>query len=261
MFTSFTKRLSALVGAACLAVTLTTPAQAQSDLTITPEIEVLGLGFFASAGSGAANQNYFPDYGTAAAYRVSLNLESDGDVGGRLRYFNYDETEPHLGLDRQAMFRMIDAEATFPLFEGNGRTVDGFLGLRRGDIHLDGSDFGENNPYDFSGTGLTLGGEYRANAFNDNTWFVVGGRYSLMIGDVNFEPVSTTGLDNVLLHAAEAFAGLEYNRSYQSFDLGLRVGLEMQYYGTDTYFPFAIDPETLGDTGLAGVTAGVSISF
>jgi hypothetical protein len=245
--------------AAGLAVALASPAQSQS-VSISPELEILALGFFASAGSGDANQNYFPDYGVSPAYRLTLNVKSSGRVSGRLRYFDYDQTEAHLGLDRTAEFRMLDAEAVIPLFDGGNRGADAFIGLRHGNISLDGSDFGESNPYNFSGTGLTAGAEYRT-ALNDNLWFSFGGRYSLMMGDVDFQPVSTQSLDSVLLHSFDAFAGLKYNRAYRNVNVGMHAGVEIQYYGTDTYFPYAIDPETLGDTGLAGFSAGVSITF
>lgn len=241
-----------------------TPATAQSaDISYELGVEYLALEFFASQGAAASDSepdDTFPDYGTNGVARYTLGAELGNGIGARLRYFEFDETETLLGIDRNVNFRMLDADAYFPLFSDGGRQVEVFAGFRNGFIHLDGSDFGSNDTYEFEGTGITVGSNFQM-PVSDSFSFLFGGRYSLLQGDVNFAPVSTVTLDNVLLHSFEVSLGAEYTHAFAAFDLAARAGWEMQYYGTDTYFPFAIDPETVGDVGLGGLTAELALTF
>ncbi len=251
--TTFAIATAAAVGVASMA---------QADgITITPEIEVLSLGFFASQGSGNSAADYFPDYGSNTAMRFTIAAASEAGMGIRLRYFEFDETATHLGIERRALFEMIDLEAFFAVFTGNTSSAEAFIGVRQGNIELNGSDFGGSDPYQFDGTGLTLGASY-STAISQNFGLTFGGRYSIMAGDATFEPVSTQVLSNTIVHTFDLFAGVEYERSFQNADLRAHFGYEVQFYGTDSvYFPFAIDPETIGDTGLMGLTLGLSVSF
>ncbi|NKX44577.1 Lpg1974 family pore-forming outer membrane protein [Roseicyclus persicicus] len=244
------------------ALLATTSSMAQADgITITPGIEVLSLGFFASQGTGSSVENYFPDYGVNTAIRYTISAASDAGLGVRLRYFEFDETEPHFGTDRRAVFEMLDAEAFFPVFTGDSSSAEAFIGVRSGNIELSGADFGGVDPYQFEGTGLTLGASF-AHQINNNFGLNFGGRYSIMAGDATFTPVSTNVLSNTIVQTFDLFAGVEYMRSFRGADLRAHFGYEVQFYGTDSvYFPFAIDPETIGDTGLMGLTLGLNVSF
>lgn len=266
-----TRRLATAVSSLAFAaatVGATAASAQESNLSFNLGVEYLALGFFASQGaSGDAGpapvnfDDYFADYGVNGVPRVTLGAELNDGMGARLRFFEFDETEFYLGLDRNVNFRIVDAEVYFPLFSEGGREVEVFAGYRDAFIHLDGSDFGEPNPYEFDGGGFTAGANFRMPIMDSDFAFRFGGRYSLMQGDVNFQPVSGLGLDNVLVHAFDVNIGAEYTRSLGAVDLTAHAGWEMQYYGTDTYFPFAIDPESLGDVGLSGFTAGIMLTF
>jgi len=206
----------------------------------------------AGGNSAAGNfDDYFPDYGFQGQGRYWIGIETPSGYGMRARLFEWEASESYLGLVREQDIEMYDVEGTVDI-SGWGWNVTGFGGLRWGSIELDGSDFGEPNPYNFDGAGLTGGIDFRRCVWRDLS--VVGGvRYSVLYGDTNFAPVSGAELDNTFVDVVEMRMGVEWARQTQ---YGGRVfaaaAWEHQVYGTDTYLPFAIDPETLGDVSLAG---------
>jgi hypothetical protein len=213
-----------------------------------------------AGGNSAANNfdDYFPDYGFLGQGRYWVGYEIPGACGIRTRFFQWEAAEEYLGLVRETDIEMYDIEGMLDLSVGKW-DLNGFAGLRWGSTELDGSDFGEPNPYNFEGAGLTAGFEFRRCVWGGLS-IIGGARYSVLYGDTGFLPVSGAELDNTTVDITELRVGVEWARETR---LGGRffvsAAWEHQGYGTDTYFPFAIDPETLGDVSLAGPVFSIGL--
>lgn len=202
--------------------------------------------------------DYFPSYDFRGEGRYWIGYETASGYGIRARLFQWQADREYLGLVREQDIEMYDIEGTVDM-SGCGWDVTGFGGLRWGSIELDGSDFGEPNPYNFNGAGLTVGFDFRRCVWGDLS--VVGGaRYSMLYGDTNFLPIRSEELDNTNVDILEARLGVEWARQTRfGGRFFVSAAWEHQLYGTDTYFPFAIDPETLGDVSLAGPVFSIGL--
>lgn len=217
--------------------------------------ELTFLRLHAKQGAGANNtgnvDDYFPDLGLQAAGRFWFGYEFANGLGVRGRLFQWEESGSIANIVRNQDIEIYDVEATYDS-QIHGWDLTGFGGVRWGSIELEGSDFGERNPMDFDGVGMTLGGEVRHELIGDFSLFA-SARYSVLYGDTTFAPVSSAVLDNTYVDIKEFKLGVEWARETRfGGQLFANVAWEHQLYGTDTYFPFAIDPETLGDIALTG---------
>ncbi|MCO6457763.1 MAG: hypothetical protein J5I93_20860 [Pirellulaceae bacterium] len=212
--------------------------------------------FYARQGAGGDSNagnvdDYFPEYGYLGHGRYWIGYELDSGWGIRGRMFRWQGTESYLGIDREQEFEIYDIESTVDMCV-MGWDLTGIGGIRWGSIELNGTDFGGIDPYRFEGVGMTVGVDFRRGVWGNLA--VVGGvRYSVLYGETEFTPVSNSVLDNTFMDITEVRLGVEWSRETR---LGGRVFAsavwEQQVYGTETYLPFAIDPETLGDVSLAG---------
>lgn len=242
------------------------PDRAETDKALSVEagIDLLFLDFYAAQGADGDDSNYspyFPDMGTHLTPRYWVEVQHNKKIGLRARYLNYDHTRFYLGLDRNVSFELFDLELTVPVALGQDTEIKPFIGYRYGDIGLDGSDFGEPNPYQFTGHGLTVGMDLKHALWGSDFSLTAGGRYSLLYGKTEFEPVTDSSLDDTIVSGFELFMGVEYLHDFGNIELGIEAGWEQQYYGTDTYFPFAIDPETIGDVSLGGPIVSVEVKY
>ena len=203
--------------------------------------------------------DYFPDYGFNAAGRYWLGYEASNGLGVRARFFEWEQSKSYNGSEREQKFEIYDVEATLDTTFCNWE-LTGIGGLRWGAIQLDGTDFGEANPTNFDGAGLTLGAEF-SRSFWRNFSIIGGARYSVLYGQTDFRPVSTAVLDNTYVDISELRLGLEWEKQMKSGGrLFASAAWEHQLYGTDAYLPFAIDPETVGDVSLAGPVFSIGIN-
>jgi hypothetical protein len=210
----------------------------------------------ARQGAGATNSpgntdDYFPDLDRNSAGRFWFGYEFANGFGVRGRLFEWEESAPISNIVRNQDIEIYDVEATYDC-QIHGWDLTGIGGVRWGSIELEGSDFGERNPMDFDGAGMTLGGELRHQLFG-NFSAVAGARYSVLLGDTTFEPVSSAVLDDTFVDIKEIKLGVEWAMQTRfGGELFANAAWEHQIYGTDTYLPYAIDPETLGDVALSG---------
>jgi hypothetical protein len=228
-------------------------------------VELTGFKLYGSQGAGGTGSvappnfaDYFPSYGFRGEGRYWIGYELASGCGIRGRLFDWEANREYLGLVREQDIEMYDIEGTVDM-SGWGWNVTGFGGLRWGSIELDGSDFGEPNPYNFNGAGLTGGFDFRRCVWRDLS--VVGGaRFSMLYGDTNFLPITAEELSNTNVDIWEARLGVEWARQTRfGGRFFVSAAWEHQLYGTDTYFPFAIDPETLGDVSLAGPVFSIGL--
>jgi hypothetical protein len=217
-------------------------------------IELTFLRLYAQQGAGASSGNvddYFPDLGVQAAGRYWFGYEFANGFGVRGRLFEWEESAQIGAVVRNQDIEMYDAEMTYDS-NIHGWDLTGFGGVRWGSIELDGSDFTEPNPMDFDGVGMTIGGELRHELIGNFSIFG-SARYSVLYGDTTFAPVSSAILEDTYVDIKEIKLGLEWAKQTRfGGAIFANVAWEHQVYGTDTYFPFAIDPETLGDVALSG---------
>jgi len=227
-------------------------------------VDLMFLRLYARQGAGgnsaAGNiDDYFPDYGFNVTGRYWLGYEMSDGLGIRARFFEWQHSRAYLGRNREQAFKIVDVEATLDSTFYNWE-LTGIGGIRWGSIQLDGSDFGEPNPMNFEGTGLTLGVELRR-PFWRNLSLIGGARYSVLCGQTDFEPVSTAVLGDTFIDITEVRLGVEWEMQMGSGGRLFANGVwEHQIYTTDTYMPFAIDPETVGDVSLAGPAFSIGIN-
>lgn len=213
----------------------------------------------AGGDSDAGNfDDYFPDLGMNGSGRFWFGYEAANGVGLRARIFQWEESQRYLGQIREQDFEIYDIEATVDTCI-HSWDLTGFGGVRWGSIELDGSDFSEPNPMNFDGAGMTLGGEVRRQLLG-NVGLLAGFRYSVLYGETDFAPIGTLTLDDTYVDISEFKLGVEYARPTRFGNCFANVTWEHQVYGTDTYFPFAIDPETLGDVALSGPVFSIGIN-
>ena len=226
-------------------------------------VDVMYMQFYARQGAGGSasnNDDYFPDMGHDTTYRAWAEVNNGKGLGLRGRYFDYSDSAFFLGLDREQSIRSADLEVTFETDIADF-DIKPFIGARWQEVNLHGSDFGEPNPYEFEGYGLTTGIDFTRQIYGPISIYA-GGRYSLIFGDTTFGSVSNSELEDTLMSAVELRAGLQWQREFANgAGIDVRLGWEQHFYGTDTYFPFAIDPETLGDVGLGGPVFSAAFKF
>ncbi len=211
------------------------------------------------AGGGGASggtDDMFPDYNTAIDGRLWIGYEMQNGVGLRARFVEWEGTERYVGSARTADFEIYDIEATLDVTYGNW-DFTGFAGFRFGSIELNSSDFGESHLYDFDGAGLTIGGDFNRPLFGEVA--LIGGvRYSVLYGNTEFRP-NPAVLSHTYVDITEVRLGLEWSRELGRGRFFASAAWEQQVYGTDTYFPFAIDPESHGDVSLGGPVFSIGI--
>jgi hypothetical protein len=238
--------------------------EVDSGLSVEAGVDLMYLDFYASQGAdggGSNNAQYFPDLGTKLTPRYWVEVKPTDHIGLRGRYLHYSQSKIYLGLNRDVRFEILDLELTFPVALAKMTKIKPFIGYRRGQIDLDGSDFGELNPTQFTGQGFTIGTDFEHALFGSPVSLATGFRYSLLYGDTEFAPTSPNSLHHTMVSGYELFVGLDYMHNFGAVEVGARAGWEQQYYGTDGYFPFAIDPETNGDVGLGGPVISLKMKY
>jgi len=226
-------------------------------------VDITAFRLYGNQGAGGDSNvgnidDYFPDYGFVGDARIWFGYEGPNGMGIRARIFEWEESQLYNGSVRTQDIEVYDLEATLDM-SVCAWEFTGFGGLRWSSIELNGTDFGGVDPMDFEGAGLTMGVDVRRCLWRDIS--LVGGvRYSVLYGETTFAPTSTAVLDNTFVDITEMRLGLEWARE---LGIGGRLFVsavwEQQVYGTDTYMPFAIDPETLGDVSLAGPVFSIGI--
>lgn len=205
-----------------------------------------------AGGTGAPNNDdFFPEHEGVPGGRYWIGYEMADGLGLRGRYFHWSDDQLYNGFVREQSFQTFDLESTLDL-DVFSFDLTGFAGMRHGRIQLDGSDFGGiSDTYNFDGLGLTVGMEGRRRLYRSIS--LVGGfRYSVLYGENSFDN-SPGFLDNTFLDIAELKLGAEWSKTLGSGRrLFAAISWEQQVYGTDSYMPSNIDPETLGDVSLAG---------
>lgn len=224
-----------------------------AELTLFTLYGKQGAGGNSNAGN---NDDYFPEHEGVPGGRYWFGYETSEGLGIRGRFFHWADEQFYNGANREQSFQTFDIESTLDMSIRSFQ-IDGFAGMRWGSIELQGSDsdfdsgFGSLDSYQFEGVGLTIGADGRR-ALLGNISLVLGARYSVLYGENSFTE-TTAVLDNTYLDILEVRLGAEWARTFCS---GSRVfagiAWEQQIYGTDSYMPHAIDPESLGDVSLSG---------
>jgi hypothetical protein len=205
------------------------------------------------AGGNSANGNnddFFPAHESIAGGRYWLGYEMEDGLGMRARYFHWGDDSSYLGLVREQSIKTFDLEATLDMSLYSFDFV-GFSGLRWGEVELDGTDFGAIDDYNFEGLGLTVGVDARRLLIG-NFSLIGGARYSVLYGENDFGNNAST-LDNTFLDIVEFHLGTEWSKNIgRNSRMFASISWEQQVYGTDSYMPNNIDPESVGEVSLAG---------
>jgi hypothetical protein len=226
----------------------------ESDRGLVGGAELALFTLYGKQGAGGnSNNGNLDDYFTehfAPGGRYWFGYETESGLGMRGRFFHWSDQESYVNLIREQSFQTFDLEATLDT-SIHSFQIEGFAGLRWGEIELDGSDFAEPNEYQFDGLGLTIGADGRQSLIG-NFDLLVGCRYSMLYGENTFSAVPNV-LDNTMLDIFEVRIGTQWSKTFCGGGrLFAGVSWEQQIYGTDSYLPNAIDPETLGEVSLAG---------
>ncbi|MCI0492053.1 MAG: hypothetical protein L0Z07_03850, partial [Planctomycetes bacterium] len=172
--------------------------------------------------------------------RIIMGYEDACGVGGRVRYWHYDENTDIVtngGGDIRFQLDVFDVEAANRF---HVRRTDIVLagGIRFADVEV--VDVGNNN-MDNSMLGLTLAADLQTSLWSscgNRLSGVYGGRLSLLGGD--WERGAGEGLHDFMqdvrddnLVVQELYGGLQYSYCYGGYDLYTRFTWEMQSWASD----------------------------
>jgi hypothetical protein len=184
------------------------------------------LSVYANHGSGANGTNWFNDFDTNAALRVTAAYQTDGVLGFRGLY------------DLDAMAGLNIA----------GWNISGFGGLKWGSINF--SNRFSNVIQDFDGFGMTGGADVRRNV-GCGLALTGGVRQSYLYGNSTINTFPGR-ISNAVVPITELRLGTEYTMQLRGCNkLIAGIGFEHQQFNSLSVRNATIDPEDV-DVGLSG---------
>lgn len=226
-------------------------AQARSSyLSFGAEMPLLTV--YANHGSGSAGNNWFNDFDTNAALRLSAVYQTDGILGIRGRYFMFETTGSPTPIDRFDV-QLYDLDAMAGLNVA-GWNISGFGGIKWGSINFSNRFSGVVQ--DFDGFGMTGGADVRRNV-GCGLALIGGLRQSYLYGNSTLTTIPAT-ISNVVVPITEFRIGTEYTMQLRGCNkLIAGIGFEHQQFNGLSIRNAAIDPEDV-DVGLSGPVASLT---
>jgi hypothetical protein len=204
------------------------------------------LSVYANHGSGAASTNWFNDFDSNAALRVTAAYQTDGILGIRGRYFTFGATGSPTPID-QFDVELYDLDAMAGLNIA-GWNISGFGGLKWGSINF--SNRFSNVIQDFDGFGMTGGADVRRNV-GCGLALTGGVRQSYLYGNSTINTFPSR-ISNAVVPITELRLGTDYTMQLRgSNKLIAGIGFEHQQFNGLSVRNATIDPEDV-DVGLSG---------
>jgi len=187
-------------------------------------------------------EDNFDDPQSEGGHRFEASYQFDSDLAFRVRHFWYDGIQNDS--DDNMDVKATDFELVSPLEFGSWSGEWSF-GVRIAD-YFEGDD--DDVDVDFSGYGLTVGGEL-TRGLSNNFGVYVKARTSLVFGDDDEND------DHVTLAIHEIGAGVQYSfNGWAGCDGNIRVGYETQIWSGP------VDNDS-SDAGLDGLGVRVNFKF
>jgi hypothetical protein len=197
---------------------------------ITADVELLAQRtHFGEAAVGKLAEKY------ELAEKITLGVENEMGIGGRIRYWTYDRTTPNLGpgSDLRADFDVIDFEGTTH-FGTSWFDIAFSSGIRWADIKIDIDSGRCRNDMPGGCFGIDVRGLMCRDSKRGLVWrSVSGARWSIFGGDWELQNglIEYTRDDN--LTVSEIYGGLECTKCVSGRDVYARLVFEAQNWRSD----------------------------
>lgn len=203
-----------------------------------------------------------PELGFKPAYRAWIGYQNEEGLGGRIRYWGYDQSRTFPGIAAYSYeFHTLDAELTQQVdyYSWNFLVSGGVRQAESRSVYdsLDQAFYRETSG--FSGTGLTFSAQATRDLNGSGSFrFLAGARWSTLFGNsrlgvIGSAPNVDVPLKNTTVNILEISIGPQFVRELNSGALlTIFGGVETQHWNNGFGVPYE-------DIGLVGLGTSVSI--